>query len=57
MCASDRWQKEDGQYVKGLKGWLAPSEERYLIEPPAAMALPPGGVGYRDMEDWKKGIA
>jgi hypothetical protein len=35
MCASEMWQKDDGQYVKSLENWLVPSKERYLNEPPA----------------------
>jgi hypothetical protein len=35
MCESESWQKDGGQYVKGLGGWLAPTKELYLVEPPA----------------------
>lgn len=33
MCASELWRKDDGQFVKGLEGWLAPTKERYLASP------------------------
>jgi hypothetical protein len=36
MCASDAWQKDGGQFAKGLKNWLAPTEERYLVGAPAS---------------------
>jgi hypothetical protein len=32
-CESESWRKEDGQYVKGLRNWLAPTEDRYDFEP------------------------
>jgi hypothetical protein len=35
LCASDAWQKEGGQYAKGLENWLAPSKERYDAAPSA----------------------
>ena len=35
-CASDAWRKDDGQFAKGLENWLAPTKDRYLIEPPPA---------------------
>jgi hypothetical protein len=32
-CATSDWQKEDGQFAKGLDNWLAPTKERYLTQP------------------------
>jgi hypothetical protein len=32
-CASEMWQKNGGEFVKSLRGWLAPREERYEVEP------------------------
>ena len=32
-CASEAWRKDGGQYAKGLRNYLAPTEERYDIEP------------------------
>jgi hypothetical protein len=34
MCASEGWQKDGGEFAKGLENWLAPTKERYLAEPP-----------------------
>jgi hypothetical protein len=34
MCATEAWQKDGGQFAKGLENWLAPTKERYLAEPP-----------------------
>jgi hypothetical protein len=56
MCASESWQKEGGQFAKGLENWLAPTKERYLVEPPPAAAPPTNGVGYRPMDAWKEQI-
>lgn len=33
-CASHDWTKEGGQYWKGLKAWLNPSEGLWRLEPP-----------------------
>jgi hypothetical protein len=33
-CATADWQKDGGQYAKGLENWLAPTKERWN-EPPA----------------------
>lgn len=35
-CATADWQKEGGQYAKGLSNWLAPSMERWKAEAPDA---------------------
>lgn len=34
FCASEEWQKEGGQYAKGLENWLAPSKRRWDVEAP-----------------------
>jgi hypothetical protein len=34
-CATEAWTKDNGQFAKGLENWLAPTKERYLVEPPA----------------------
>lgn len=34
-CESEGWTKDGGQYAKGLSNWLAPTEGRYDVEPPA----------------------
>jgi hypothetical protein len=34
-CASEQWQKDGGAFVKALGNWLAPTKERYDIEPAA----------------------
>lgn len=52
-CASEAWSKDGGQFAKSLENWLAPTKERYLAEPTAQST---SGVGYQDMDDWKKGI-
>jgi hypothetical protein len=41
MCASDDWRKENGQFAKGLRNYLAPTEERYDIEPAATARKEP----------------
>jgi hypothetical protein len=38
MCASEDWRK-DG-FAKGLENWLAPTKERYDVEPPESAARP-----------------
>jgi uncharacterized protein YdaU (DUF1376 family) len=35
-CQSEDWQKDGGQFVKSLRNYLAPTEERYDVEPAAA---------------------
>jgi hypothetical protein len=43
-CASEAWQKEGGQYAKGLENWLAPTRGRYdvvLNTSPASVTEPP----------------
>ena len=34
-CATEQWQKEGGEYAKGLANWLSPTEGRYDLQPPA----------------------
>jgi hypothetical protein len=34
-CECEDWQKEDEKYAKGLANWLAPTEGRYELQPPA----------------------
>jgi uncharacterized protein YdaU (DUF1376 family) len=31
-CRSEGWTKSGGEFAKALRGWLAPREERYLVE-------------------------
>ncbi len=38
MCASEGWQKDGGQFAKGLDNWLAPTKERYDVMPEPAGA-------------------
>jgi hypothetical protein len=38
MCASEGWQKEGGQFAKGLENWLAPTKERYDPAPESSAA-------------------
>jgi hypothetical protein len=35
-CATADWQKENGQYAKGLDNWLAPTKRRWADPPPRA---------------------
>jgi hypothetical protein len=46
LCAGEAWRKEDGQYAKGLEGWLSPTKERYEItpEPSAEPYAQPSGL-------------
>jgi hypothetical protein len=32
-CASEAWTKDGGQYAKGLRNYLVPTEGRYDVEP------------------------
>ena len=34
-CASQDWQKDGGQFAKGLENWLSPSGEYFNISPDA----------------------
>jgi hypothetical protein len=50
-CASEKWQKQDGQYVDGLKKWLRPSNEYYLVEPSAPKPrVQSAGTVYREYD-------
>ncbi len=40
-CESEAWRKDTGQFVKSLRGWLAPREERYEIAPDVAARIEP----------------
>jgi hypothetical protein len=40
-CESEGWRKEDGQFVKSLRNYLAPTEERYDVEPARAARKEP----------------
>jgi hypothetical protein len=40
LCASEAWQKDSGQFAKGLENWLAPTNERYLCGPPPSTVGP-----------------
>jgi hypothetical protein len=40
-CESDGWRKEDGQFVKSLRNYIAPTEERYDVEPAATARKEP----------------
>lgn len=39
-CESEDWMDEDGKYVKGLKAWLDPEEERWEANPKRAYVDP-----------------
>jgi hypothetical protein len=41
-CASDQWQRDGSQYVKGLEGWLSPSKRLWEIQagPPLRKDIP-----------------
>jgi hypothetical protein len=47
-CESQSWRKEDGEYVKALENWLAPTKGRFYQEPPPsslpASSQPPRGL-------------
>lgn len=33
MCASEQWTKNGGEFAKSLSNWLAPTKERYDVNP------------------------
>ncbi len=39
-CSSREWQKEGGQFVKNLEGWLSPSLRRWEVRPESAAVTP-----------------
>jgi hypothetical protein len=39
-CSSENWQKENGQFVKALRNYLVPTEERYDFEPTVPTSAP-----------------
>lgn len=39
-CSSDDWQKDDGEFAKGLENWLSPTKTRYEVQAPPARASP-----------------
>lgn len=49
-CDSHDWQKDDGEYAKGLANWLVPNEFRYDLQPPAR-ASPSGERPYKYERD------
>jgi hypothetical protein len=44
MCSSEKWKKENGQFVNSLRNYLAPTEERYELEPAETTLAPASAV-------------
>lgn len=42
-CATEQWQKDGGEFAKGLDNWLAPTKDRWATAPPES---PPGGLSH-----------
>jgi hypothetical protein len=40
VCSSENWQKENGRFVKALRNYLAPTEQRYDFEPTVPSSVP-----------------
>jgi hypothetical protein len=51
-CASPDWQKDGGQFCKGLSNWLSPTMERWKEPPPAQNGRPLEDDGYRPASEW-----
>jgi hypothetical protein len=45
QCKSEQWSKSGGEFAKGLGNWLAPTEDRYLVEPDAKSRDSPQSLG------------
>lgn len=39
-CATEGWQKDGGEFAKGLDNWLAPTKDRYEAAPVVSIARP-----------------
>lgn len=51
-CLSPGWAKDDGQFAKSLENWLAPTKERYEVEPPKQQA--PEAPQYYNMAEERR---